>query len=143
MKKQVIQSTIVVAVCLWLTGGLVYSQSLPKLVADIPFDFHVGQAMLPAGEYIVNKSEGALSHVLRIQNAITGKAAFASTLPGSITNSSSQPKLIFNRYGADYFLSEVRSPYQSVTYRLPKSKDEKEIARNGIGVKSEVVAQKR
>jgi len=143
MKKQVIHSIFVVGVCMWMTGALVYSQSLPKLVADIPFEFHVGQAMLPAGAYIVNREGNDFTNILKIQNATTGKSAFTFTMPGSSANSPNQAKLIFNRYGSDYFLSKVCNPYSWGTYQLPKSKTEKEIARNALSEKAEVVAQKR
>ena len=143
MKKHVIRFALAVAVCLWLTGTLGYSQSPSSLLANIPFDFHVGKAMLPAGAYIVNRPANMLSHILKIQNTTTGKSALISTLPGSSANPSNQAKLIFNRYGADYFLSEVCNPYNWATYQLPKSKTEKEIARNADGIKTEVVARLR
>ena len=143
MKKQVILAVFVAVICLGGAGAPGYSQSSSRLLADIPFDFHVGQATLPAGTYVLERPSNTYPQVLKIQNTATCKSALTNTLPGSVTNASSQAKLIFHRYGDDYFLAEFCNPYHSITYQLPKSREEKEIARNANGVKTEVVAQKR
>jgi hypothetical protein len=143
MKRRISLVTLTAMVLVLLAVGTVYAQSPSKLVANIPFDFHVGQATLPAGTYIVNRPAGLPLHVLKIQNKNNGKGVMTIALPGSIGSSSNQAKLVFNRYGADYFLSEVCSPYDWATHQLPMSKAEKEIARNVGGGKAEVIAQKR
>lgn len=126
-----------------LAGGTVYSQSPSILVANIPFDFHVGTATLPAGSYIVKPADFTAG-VLQIQNKDNGKSALAPTFAGSPTNRETQPKLVFNRYGADYFLSKVCNPYRSIIHQLPRSKAEKEIARNtGAAQTTEVALEKK
>jgi hypothetical protein len=122
MKSRTLTIAIAVAL-LAVTAG--YAQS--KLIADIPFEFAIGQKVLPAGEYTVNP--GAAPGVL----VIGGRDAsvFTQTIPSS-TNSGTVPgsKLVFNRYGNTYFLSQVWNAENQRGYRLPKSKTEREMARN-------------
>ena len=96
MKTRIVQVSLTATVVVLLAVGAIYAQSPSKLVADIPFDFHVGDATLPAGSYIVQPT-GLPIPVLKIQNRSNGKGAFAVTLPGSTANPSVQAKLVFNR----------------------------------------------
>jgi hypothetical protein len=120
--------TIAFAVALLaVTAG--YAQT--KLIADIPFEFAVGQKVLPAGEYTVNPSAVPGTLLISGQNA----GVFSVTIPSS-TNSGTVPgsKLVFNRYGNTYFLSQVWNAGIQRGYRLPKSKAEREMARNAAGM---------
>lgn len=101
------------------------SFSLPaqnvKLQATIPFDFHMGAAVLPAGEYLVTHSSGFL--ILRGQYNRPKSAAVVvfNTTKGIETAGNS---LVFNRYGEDYFLSTVWQEGAGAGLMLPKAKHE-------------------
>ena len=74
------------------------------LVADIPFDFYVGAQKLPAGRYTV-RTEGDPA-LLRIYD---GAGHATLTYSHAInTSDTTRSLMIFNRYGDQYFLSEVR-----------------------------------
>jgi len=92
--------------------------------ADVPFDFRIGQAVLPAGKYVV-QSSGALLTV-RGEGG-TRKSAVRLTLPTSRASVSAQPKLEFHRYGSEYFLAAVWSPASHEGRALPKTKLEQEL----------------
>jgi hypothetical protein len=51
-----------------------------------------------------------------------------------------QPTLIFNRYGSEYFLSEVRNPGDNFGAQLPKVKQERNLAKQTGEAKREAVA---
>ncbi|HLQ75709.1 MAG TPA: hypothetical protein VK210_00040 [Terriglobia bacterium] len=70
---------------------------------NIPFDFQVANRKLPAGTYTVARSGEAI----QISDS-NGHSAFvlSNAVPNHAVNGESQ--LVFNRYGDEAFLSEVR-----------------------------------
>jgi len=96
-----------------------------RAVAQIPFDFVIGDKVLPAGEYTVNAMTQDGS-VLRIHNDEAGQAATRVTntvIAKSSRNSKS--RLIFHRYGQTYFLAEVWREGDSEGRLLQQSKKER------------------
>jgi hypothetical protein len=78
-----------------------------RLKVNIPFDFNVGKAAMPAGEYIVGNalSLGALS----IRNA-DGQHSVDTPADYAVGKVYlERAELVFNRYGDQYFLSLVWS----------------------------------
>jgi hypothetical protein len=95
--------------------------------AEVPFDFRMGQSVMPAGTYLI-QSSGALLTVR--EESGTRKSAMQLTLPTSRAQVSSQPKLEFHRYGSDYFLAAVWSQQSHEGRVLPKTKLEQELSRH-------------
>lgn len=91
-----------------------------RIRVTIPFNFNVGGMSLPAGTYTIS-SEDLLS--IQIQN---GKQSITvlSSAPAE-DNASEHDKLVFNRYGNQYFLSKILSSYASMNLEMPVSKIEK------------------
>jgi len=71
------------------------------IVADIPFTFSVAGTTLPAGRYIVNQK----SDIIRIFNRQV-RGLYVPVHPALRTKSDGS-KLVFHRYGDQYFLSAV------------------------------------
>ena len=92
--------------------------------AEVPFDFHMGQSLLPAGTYVIQGSGDLLT--VREQGG-TRKSAVQLTLPSSRKQVASQPKLEFHRYGSVYFLAAVWGQQSHEGRALPKTKLEKEL----------------
>jgi hypothetical protein len=97
---------------------------------NIPFEFHVGHTVLPAGNYMVRRislSSGS-SYILSIRgsNQATRKIMFSS-IPAE-AQSVQRTKLTFHRYGNSYFLSAVWPGFGPKGYQLPPSKAERAIA---------------
>ena len=94
---------------------------------DVPFEFSVGNAVMPAGQYDVTVAAGTMRTVITCVDCKAG--ALLLPVPG---NEDSEPattgKLVFNRYGGSYFLSAIWAPGASVGAALPMSKSEKERA---------------
>lgn len=94
-----------------------------NLVANIPFEFMTATTTLPAGDYTVTElSSGVLLH-----NRAEHTSAFVMTIPGKAKREPGESKLIFNRYGNRYFLSEIWSSESKIGKQLPKSDGEKEL----------------
>jgi len=83
-----------------------------RVTAHIPFDFTVTAVTMPAGDYSLTEMPGG-SGVIKITNNETRKSAMVlapssySTHKGKTTD---EGKLIFHRYGDQYFFSEVWTP---------------------------------
>ena len=97
-----------------------------RLTANIPFDFYVGRDLLPAGKYDMRTVAGS---VLRVLSENGERTAAISTIP--VWNESGRvSKLVFNRYGQTYFLSEVHWRGSSQARGVIKSPTEIELARS-------------
>jgi len=94
------------------------------LSVSIPFDFHVGSKTMPAGTYIVNRQGEAI----QISDA-KGHTAFVISTAVPNPASTLDNQLVFNRYGDDCYLSEVRWLGYSNGRGLMKSTKEVELAK--------------
>jgi hypothetical protein len=97
------------------------------LRANIPFEFRVGETPLPAGEYTIHNS-GAMM-VVRDRNG--RQAAIQFFTIGAIRPQPPKTgELVFNRYGADYFLANVWTAGAREGRALTKAPLERELARS-------------
>jgi hypothetical protein len=93
-----------------------------QLKANIPFGFTVGSTWMPAGEYTISSP---LHQVVQVRSADLTKIA---TIVGSqgYDESSSGNRLVFDKYGDQYFLRHVLSPsIASLNIDVPQGKAEK------------------
>jgi hypothetical protein len=99
------------------------------MVVKIPFEFAAGNTTLPAGEYSVKISE--TNQALLLVNRMNSEASvILTTNPAEAREIQTDSKLVFNRYGDRYFLSQVWSAGFSHGRQLRKSAREKESAQS-------------
>ncbi len=113
-----------------LTAAAALAQSGSVMHADIPFEFHVGKTVLPAGHYDIRPNY--LQGILFLKCAECSQAGALVRTTG--TEAATLPKtgeLVFHRYGEMYFLSRVWSPGYHQGSELPPSKSEREFLRGG------------
>jgi hypothetical protein len=103
------------------------AQAQETVVVNIPFDFQAGKSTLPAGEYSVKVSNPTHSLIL-ISRKDSTASAFINTNAVVAANVQTESKLVFNRYGDRYFLSQVWSEGNTQGRQLLKTAREKEIA---------------
>jgi hypothetical protein len=103
------------------------AQAQEALVVNVPFDFIAGNQNLPAGEYSVKVSQTDARIVL-IERRDATAAMFIGTNTVVANTIQSESKLVFNRYGDRYFLSQVWNEGNSLGRQLMKTSREKEIA---------------
>jgi hypothetical protein len=126
MKRQIVNS---LSMFVMLTAAFAVAvvsakgQSI-RAVAQVPFDFVIGDKVLPAGEYTVNSMTQDGS-ILRIHNDEAGQAATRVTITVVAKSRNSQSRLIFHRYGQTYFLAEVWREGDSEGRLLTQSKKER------------------
>ncbi len=112
-----------------------------RLTANIPFEFAVGEKIMPAGEYFTWNGSGA--GMLMLQD-YAAHAAVLSTAQRETVNVTKDPasntRLVFNRYGNRYFLSQVVNAYTGVGFLLPETHTERELAKTASLQREEIVA---
>ena len=100
------------------------TQAQSTFRAEIPFDFVVANKRLPAGEYQVKP---ATEKAMLIQSKDASSSALAMTI-GVDGKTSDAGKLVFNRYGDQYFLSKIWLPSSDSGRELTKCRLEREVA---------------
>ena len=101
-----------------------------RLRADIPFEFHFGDTVMPAGQYDVDTDVGITRNVLSLDCRACRSHAFAATIAiGGGAEPSAEGRLVFNKYGDTYFFAEVWIPGRLYGGALSESKTERELAR--------------
>ena len=111
MKRQAFRTITTLSLLLVLAAVSVNAQRLSdnSIAVIIPFDFAFGETKLPAGNYTLRRIVLSSSHDrLVIQRADgRGGSHTGMTRPNRTSNSQNQSNVIFNRYGDQYFLSQV------------------------------------
>jgi hypothetical protein len=119
-----------IAIGLFVAVGSLPAQEPAHMHANIPFDFRLGQKVLPSGEYLVQMSGPAV--IFRQEDGrLIG--AVALTNPDTRSAAPQNGELRFNRYGNEYFLASLWTPYSPLGRALMKTKQEKYVARHASG----------
>lgn len=96
--------------------------------AEIPFNFHAGDKSMPAGEYFIHE-EGPVVFLRTLDEAKLSRALI--TVGAAGRNPSHETKLVFNRYGSEYFLSTIWDSYTEDGRQVLSTAREKELAKRG------------
>ena len=122
MKKRM----LIMLAGLLLAVGSAYAQT-SRQVADIPFDFMVGNKAFPAGEYTITPlgSDGA---TLMLQNADAKREQAIMPHYVLAPETQQESKLVFNQYGNHFYLSQIWDQGSNQGRELRMSNREKEEA---------------
>ena len=129
MKKQV----YITAALVMLAGvfGLITARAQthgnPKSRITIPFEFRVGNKIMPAGDYVVTLPT-AQENIIRLQRR-DGSACVASLTSSVTRRISDGSKLIFHRYGDQYFFVQAWFDGDNAGLQALMSRDEKQVIR--------------
>ena len=129
MKKQLYM--VITIIALLTVAGLsnANAQSTVELKANIPFAFSVGNKTMPAGEYSVRcTNPNSDMKVLQIRSSDGPESALVMT-SSVIGKRQDDAKLVFYRYGDQYFFAQAWLPSDSIGMQAPKSRSEKQMAR--------------
>ena len=100
MKRNLMTGILtILALLLLISVPSSYAQTAVR--ATVPFNFTVGKAEMPAGTYTVSRVS---SSVIEIRDSTTKKSVVSLVWS---EGASSTAKLVFNRYGDRYCLSQV------------------------------------
>jgi len=93
-----------------LGAAFAQAQDAEALKANIPFTFKVGKALLPPGDYELRFDDAAMPGVLRVRSQDGHEGAFALTEKADAPKGGGEPKLVFDKDGGQYVLTEVVDP---------------------------------
>jgi hypothetical protein len=96
-----------------------------EMTVSVPFGFIAGDKSLPAGDYSVQVNPERRSVVLHQEGQ---SPLILLTNRRESTNTPPRGKLVFKRYGANFFLSEVWNQDNATGQALTPSAAEKEMA---------------
>jgi len=115
-----------------------------QLIANIPFEFTVGSKNLPAGEYTVSQINPASDHAVLQLRSKDGSTSVMVQMNNMIGKARESAKLIFNRYGNQYFFAQAWVDGDSSGLEAPKSRVERAAQHELASLKpvSETVALK-
>jgi hypothetical protein len=89
--------------------------------AAVPFDFTVGNRLLPAGSYSISP---VMDGAIEIQNREMHIGVLTQA-SGDSNRSANGGKLVFNKYAGQYFLREILCESAAMNVNLPATKMEK------------------
>ncbi len=111
---------------LLLATASAYAQT-GAVKASVPFNFVVGQTQFPAGGYVI-QGLGASGTAMAIESS--DRKLVKMVLPNACESTQAQQKtkLVFHRYGDQYFLAQIWTAGNNRGKELPRTRREAEVA---------------
>ena len=125
MKKQILAAAAALIFAAFVPTP---SHAQQAALANIPFDFQVGNKTMPAGQYKVQRALSGNDAVDLLQRTDSSASVFTSTGPADGTVNNADPKLVFHCYVNECFLSQIWLPNAQGRLLLP-SRREREVSR--------------
>jgi hypothetical protein len=129
MLKQTLRVIAVLSFLLTLAVPSTHAQSNSNITVTVPFEFKIAGKTLPAGEYIVRRSTQVSADGLMIRRTDCRAGVFLLTMSNQTAARAKDSKLVFHRYGRQYFLSQVWTSGRSNGRELFKSGQERALER--------------
>ena len=150
MKKQILRAAtsfgLFSVLALVAAVGTARAQSPVNISVDVPFDFYVGDQLMPAGRYTVKRAVKDNDRTLVVAGEDEDDRTAALTAPVG-GRGSKQSALVFHRYGGEHFLRSAWTGGDAEGREFRESKRERAARRGGRlivknggeGVRPEVV----
>jgi hypothetical protein len=126
-----------------LTASSAFAGVKHEVKAYVPFEFSVGNEMLPAGHYLFDsESTPIVDDLVLVQNVDQHRYAVLvrvndgpswNVLPSAVAD---RGRVVFDVYEGEHFLREVRGPVNALNVEILKSKAEQNAARNDVAAVS-------
>ena len=130
MRKQAVPALMILSLMVALAVTPANAQSSSHFVRiRVPFEFTIKDKTLPPGEYIVKRSVSGSPEMLSIRSVDGDSGEYVLTSNVQAGARRSESKLVFHRYGGQYFLSQVWTAGDSAGRELPKSRRERGVER--------------
>jgi hypothetical protein len=98
-----------------------------KLITNVPFEFTIGNKVVPAGQWTTQQASRNDVKLLLLRNVNAKIAVTSSSLPGESKRAPANSSLTFHRYGRSYFLVAINVEGDRANYKIPESKAEAEL----------------
>lgn len=125
MKNMISRNVVLLSLLVAVATVSVMAQVRSRVTAQIPFGFSVANQTMPAGSYVIQAQAGANQMVL-IRSTESKSAVFALTQGKQAKNAPDQTKLVFRRYGSQYYLAQIWTKGEEAGTEFPVSKSERQ-----------------
>jgi len=119
MKRNLIGTSSLVVLSLLLSATGAYAQAAVQ--AYVPFAFMLGTTQLPAGNYRIATHDRNLVTISGANTRMVKVALYREDSPRK-----GSPKMLFHRFGNQYFLAEIWGDENRATIDFPVSKAERQ-----------------
>jgi len=120
-----------------------HAQIVGDLQVNIPFQFHVGNTKLPAGQYVIHMLDGSDLRVMEISSADGSTSALFEVQDAEANSTPAKSELIFNKYGNRYFLSKLFDEGNPSGSQVLMSRYEKKVSQETAEAQAHVPAHHR
>lgn len=127
MKKHLLSTLAIATVLTTMMVVSAHAQNAGTITVTIPFEFTAVNKTLPAGDYVVRLEDSRSE--LKIQKSDGSTAEFVLINPVYGRDPQNHSKLVFHRYGSQYFLAQVWIVGSSSGEELRQSTQERGIRR--------------
>jgi hypothetical protein len=134
---------VVSILALPIFAGRAHAQIVGDLEADIPFQFHAGDAKLPAGKYRIHMLDNTDLTLMEISSADGSTSALFEVQAAIKKQAPADSELIFNKYGNRYFLATLFDEGNENGSRVVESRYEKRISRENKSAEQQHVSARR
>jgi hypothetical protein len=125
---------IALVFALTIHPGKVQAQVIGNLEVNIPFQFHAGNAKLPAGKYIIHVLDDSDLSVMEIMSADGTTSALFNIEATQADSTPAKTEVTFNKYGDRYFLAKVFDEGSPDGSQVVKSAYEKKFGQGNVEV---------
>ena len=123
MKKQIVFPLLTMVLLMAAGSANAQLGSAHAVRANVPFDYSVGDATMKAGSCTIKPAGNADALAIRCEGSET-----ALVLTRSVSSKpAAATKLVFRKYGEQYFLSQIWVEGDEPGAQLPKTRVEKEL----------------
>ena len=124
-------------------AGKAHAQIVGDLDVNIPFQFHAGNAKLPAGKYRIHMLDDSDLTVMEIISADGSTSALFQVQESDANSAPAKSELIFNKYGNRYFLAKLFDEGNPNGSEVLKSRYETKMSQAGLEAQERVPAHHR
>ena len=130
MKNMMIRTLVTVSLVVASASILAVAQSRPIVRAKIPFGFTVANKQLPAGNYTIAKTANS-NQIVLIRSEKGHEAVYSLSNSRQASSTPSETKLVFRRYGDQYFLAQMWTKGDVGGTTFPVSRAERKMLKGG------------
>jgi hypothetical protein len=120
-----------------------HAQIIGDLEVTIPFQFHAGDAKLPAGKYIIRAVDNSDLTIMEISSEDGSTSALFDVHDAEANSAPAKSELIFNKYGNRYFLAKLYDEGNPNGSAVNVSRYEKKVGEAAVEAQAHVAAHHR
>jgi hypothetical protein len=138
--RQLLLSLITLSIALTIHPSKAHAQIVGNLEAIIPFQFHAGDAKLPAGKYFIHELNNSDLSMMEITSADGSTSAIFEVHNTEANSAPAKSELIFNKYGNRYFLAKLFDEGNPDGSTVDESHYEKTVSQANVEAQAHVPA---